>query len=59
MQAFVDALRGKTPPPISWEEIVGSTLATLRLQNSCQAGQPLTIDLGAFVASALQEKPPQ
>jgi predicted dehydrogenase/threonine dehydrogenase-like Zn-dependent dehydrogenase len=59
MQAFVDALRGKTPPPILWEEIVGSTLATLRLQNSCQAGQPLTIDLGAFVASALQEKPPQ
>jgi predicted dehydrogenase len=59
MQAFVDALRGKTPPPILWEEIVGSTLATLRLQNSFQAGQPLTIDLGAFVASALQEKPPQ
>ena len=56
MQAFVDALRGKTPPPIPLEQIVGSTLATLRLQNSCQAGQPLTIELSEFVASALQEK---
>ena len=58
MQAFVDALRGKTPP-IPLEQIVGSTLATLRLQNSCQTGQPLTVDLSEFVASALQGKLPQ
>ena len=45
MQAFVDALRGKTPPPIPFEQVVGSTLATLRLQNSCQTGQPLTVEL--------------
>ena len=56
MQAFVDALRGKTPPPIPFEQVVGSTLATLRLQNSCQTGQPLTVQLSEFVASALQEK---
>jgi predicted dehydrogenase/threonine dehydrogenase-like Zn-dependent dehydrogenase len=56
MQAFVDALRGKTPPPIPFEQLVGSTLATLRLQNSCQTGQPLTVQLSEFVASALQEK---
>ncbi len=55
MQAFVDALRGKTPP-IPLEQIVGSTLATLRLQNSCQTGQPLTVDVTEFVASALREK---
>lgn len=55
MQAFVDALRGKTPP-IPFEQIVGSTLATLRLQNSCQTGQPLTVDVDDFVASALREK---
>jgi predicted dehydrogenase/threonine dehydrogenase-like Zn-dependent dehydrogenase len=55
MRAFVDALRGKTPP-IPFEQIVGSTLATLRLQNSCQTGQPLTVDLSEFVASALQGK---
>ncbi|MGB9206288.1 MAG: bi-domain-containing oxidoreductase [Terriglobales bacterium] len=59
MQAFVDALRGKTLPPIPLEQIVGSTLATLRLQNSCQTGQPLTVDLSGFVASALQGKLPQ
>ena len=55
MQAFVDALRGKTPPPIPFEQVVGSTLATLRLQNSCQTGQSLMVDLSEFIASALQE----
>ncbi len=59
MQAFVDALRGKTSPPIPLEQIVGSTLATLRLQNSCQTGQPLAVQLSEFVASALQEKSTQ
>ncbi|MGB8783022.1 MAG: Gfo/Idh/MocA family oxidoreductase [Terriglobales bacterium] len=57
MQAFVDALRGNTPPPIPFEQVVGSTLATLRLQNSCQTGQPLTVELSEFIASALQEGP--
>jgi len=55
MQAFVDALLGKTPP-IPFEQVVGSTLATLRLQSSCQTGQALTVELNEFVASALQEK---
>ncbi len=59
MQAFVDALRGKTPLPTLFEQVVGSTLATLRLQNSCQTGQPLAVDLSGFVASALKEKPAQ
>ncbi len=58
MQAFVDALLGKTPPPIPFEQVVGSTLATFRLQNSCQTGQPLKIELGEFVAAALQGKSP-
>ncbi|HEV2729498.1 MAG TPA: Gfo/Idh/MocA family oxidoreductase, partial [Terriglobales bacterium] len=57
MQAFVDAACGKVAPPIPFEQIVGSTLATLRLQNSCQTGQPLPVQLGEFVATALQEKP--
>jgi len=59
MKAFVDALRGKTSPPIPFEQIVCSTLATLRLQNSCQAGQPLMVQLSEFVASALQERSSQ
>jgi predicted dehydrogenase len=58
MQAFVNALQGKTPSPISFEQIVGSTLATLRLQNSCQTGQPLNVQLSEFVASALQKSAP-
>ena len=54
MRAFVEAVQGKIPPPISFEQIVASTLATLRLQNACQTGQPLAINLSEFVASALQ-----
>jgi predicted dehydrogenase/threonine dehydrogenase-like Zn-dependent dehydrogenase len=54
MRAFVDAVQGKIPPPISFEEIVASTLATLRLQNACQVGETLNIDVKEFVASALQ-----
>ena len=57
MQAFVDAVRGKSPAPIPFEQIVGSTLATLRLQNSCQTGQPLAVELSEFVASAIQGRP--
>jgi predicted dehydrogenase/threonine dehydrogenase-like Zn-dependent dehydrogenase len=56
MQAFVEAARARIAPPIPFEQIVGSTLATLRLQNSCQTGQALPVDLGEFVAAALQEK---
>jgi len=55
MRAFVDMLLGQKPP-IPLEQVVGSTLATLRLRNSCQTGQPLTVELSKFVGSALQEK---
>jgi len=55
MRAFVNAVQGKIPPPISFDEIVASTLATLRLQNACQTGQPLAVNLSDFVALALRE----
>jgi len=55
MRAFAEAVQGKIPPPISFDEIVASTLATLRLQNACQTGQPLAVNLGDFVALALRE----
>jgi predicted dehydrogenase/threonine dehydrogenase-like Zn-dependent dehydrogenase len=58
MRAFVDAVRGGMRTPIPFGQIVGSTLATLRLQNSCQTGQPLKVELDEFVASALQGKSP-
>ncbi|MGA9529843.1 MAG: bi-domain-containing oxidoreductase [Terriglobales bacterium] len=55
MRAFVNALARTIPPPIGFEEIVGSTLATLRLQNACQTGQPLSVNLNEFLAAALRE----
>jgi predicted dehydrogenase/threonine dehydrogenase-like Zn-dependent dehydrogenase len=56
MRFFIEAAQGKTPPPIPFEQIVGSTLATLRLQNACQTGQSLDVDVNGFIASALREK---
>jgi predicted dehydrogenase/threonine dehydrogenase-like Zn-dependent dehydrogenase len=56
MRAFVAALRGETPAPVPFEEIVASTLATLRLKNAFQAGMPLTVDAGEFIATALRQK---
>ena len=57
MQAFVAAARGEAPPPISFEQIVGSTLATLRLQTSLQTGEPQAIALSEFVADVIQSTP--
>jgi predicted dehydrogenase/threonine dehydrogenase-like Zn-dependent dehydrogenase len=56
MHLFIEAAQGKIPPPIPFEQIVGSTLATLRLQNACQTGQSLDVDVNGFIASALREK---
>ena len=55
MRAFAEAVCGKIPPPIPFEEIVGSTLATLRLQNACQTGEPLRVCPGEFISWALRE----
>jgi predicted dehydrogenase len=55
MQAFIDAVRDSSAAPISFEQIVGSTLATLRLQNSRQTGEPQAVALSEFVASALHQ----
>ena len=56
MHAFVDAVQGRTPPPIPFEQIVGSMLATLRLQNSCQLGETLPVDANEFMAQALRKR---
>lgn len=55
MRAFADALQGKTPAPIPFEQIVGSTLTTLRLQNAGQVCRPLDVNVKEFIALALQE----
>jgi len=53
MRAFVEAALGHAPPPIPFNEIVCSTLGTLRLQNSCQIGESLPIDVNEFMTSAV------
>jgi predicted dehydrogenase/threonine dehydrogenase-like Zn-dependent dehydrogenase len=57
MQAFVDAVRGKIANPMPFEQIAGSTLATIRLQNSCQTGGPQPVHVREFVATALRQTP--
>ena len=56
MRLFAEAVQGKVLPPILFEQIVGSTLATLKLQNACQTGQLLNIDVNAFIESARKEE---
>jgi predicted dehydrogenase/threonine dehydrogenase-like Zn-dependent dehydrogenase len=55
MRAFVEAAQGQAQPPIPFEQIIGSTLATLRLQNSCQLDEPLSINVNEFITSAVQK----
>ena len=54
MRTFVEVAQGRIPNPIPFEQIIGSTLATLRLQSSCQTGEPQQVDLSEFVTSAVQ-----
>jgi predicted dehydrogenase/threonine dehydrogenase-like Zn-dependent dehydrogenase len=54
MQAFVKSVQGQAEPPIPFEQILASTLATLRLQDSCQLGEPLPIEVNEFISSAIK-----
>ena len=56
MRALVDTVLGRVPVPISFEEIIGSTLATLRLYKACQTGQMIQVDVDEFMTSALGEE---
>ena len=51
--SFAQALRSSNPCPISFEHLIASTLATLRIQNSISLGQAVAVDAAAFIASAL------
>ena len=51
--AFADHVRGKAKAPITFEEIVSTTLATLRVDESVSAGKPLQVNGPAFMESAL------
>lgn len=56
IRLFAEAVQGKIPPPIPFEQIIGSTLATLKLQNACQTGQTLHVDANEFIASVRKEE---
>ncbi|MFY9676071.1 MAG: bi-domain-containing oxidoreductase [Terriglobales bacterium] len=58
MRLFAESAQGVIPPPIPFEQIVGSTLATLRLQNACLTGQSLPVNVKEFMTSALGTRLP-
>jgi len=49
--AFVDVIRAAKDAPIAFEDIVCSTLATLRAEESRMAGKPLAVDVAGFLRS--------
>ena len=51
LEAFAATIRGQGQNPISFEEIVSSTLATLRAVESRSSGQPIKVDTAAFFTS--------
>jgi len=54
-EAFAKALREGGPSPISFEEIVAVSLATLRARASRRVGEPMVVDTDAFLAAALSQ----
>ena len=51
LKAFAEAIFGGGRTPIPFEEIVSSTLATLRIAESRSSGQRLEVDPAAFLSS--------
>jgi predicted dehydrogenase len=49
--AFVQSVQGKTDVPIAFEELVCSTLATLRVNESASTGERLAVNTAAFLDS--------
>jgi predicted dehydrogenase/threonine dehydrogenase-like Zn-dependent dehydrogenase len=52
--AFASSVRQGNAAPIPFDELVCSTLATLRIQESMATGQRLAVDTPAFIEAALQ-----
>jgi predicted dehydrogenase len=48
-QAFAAAIRNGEQAPISFREIVATTLATLRVSDSRSSGQPAAVDVEKFI----------
>ena len=52
--AFAESVKQGKGAAISFEDLVCSTLATLRVQSSVATGKPLAVDTAAFIDAALQ-----
>jgi predicted dehydrogenase len=52
-EALANAIREGQAAPIPFNQIVGATLATLRIQASLASGRSMPVDVAAFVGSAL------
>jgi len=52
--SFAESVRGAGEAPIRFEDIVCSTLATLRVDESVAAGKPFTLDAASFLQSMQQ-----
>ncbi len=52
--AFVRSVQRRDEPAIRFEEIVCSTLATLRIEKSATTGNPLVVDAPAFLDTTLK-----
>jgi len=50
-KAFAAAIRSGSESPISFHEVVASTLATLRMVDSLLSGQPVAVDVESFTSS--------
>jgi len=51
LEAFARAVRGGGEPPIPFDEIVSTTLATLRAVESRSSGGPVALNTAAFISS--------
>jgi predicted dehydrogenase/threonine dehydrogenase-like Zn-dependent dehydrogenase len=53
-QAFAKAIQSESQAPISFEDIVSSTLSTLRIADSRSRGESVAVDSAGFINSSLQ-----
>jgi predicted dehydrogenase len=56
LEAFAAAVSGRGQPPIQFDEIVATTLATLRAAESCASTQSLEVNTAGFMSSNLQSR---
>lgn len=52
MEAFAGAVRNRGESPIPFDQILASTLATLRAAQSCASGQAVAVDTASFMGPA-------